>query len=195
MGISLDAVSRMIRSLWPHKAHGMAEASRILGQLDDMLAPVSPLSRQGMFSDLQVVLRCFGDVAIRRVMEYRLDTLAGYGGVTPSLTETVHMAELMHDVHDEEAALVQAFRAWGIEIATPYLDSAYVCAVLKLDPRVRYCIDKQTKWLPQADTRAAPWESLRAPQALGRIQTTSYSTGCVTAYYATWCRIWSARPG
>lgn len=149
MGISLDAVSRMIRSLWPHKAHGMAEASRILGQLDDMLAPVSPLSRQGMFSDLQVVLRCFGDVAIRRVMEYRLDTLAGYGGVTPSLTETVHMAELMHDVHDEEAALVQAFRAWGIEIATPYLDSAYVCAVLKLDPRVRYCIDKQTKWLPK----------------------------------------------
>jgi asparagine synthetase B (glutamine-hydrolysing) len=147
-GFALDLSSRLLARVWPNKAYGMKETSRLLSEFRDPLSPNFPLNLRGMMTDLDVVLKCFDRYAIRDVMEYRLQAFEAYTSST-SLAERVHLNGYTHDVHDEENAIVQFFRAYGLELVDPYLDSDFIQWSFAFEPRIRYYAQGRTKWLPK----------------------------------------------
>ncbi|HLF25335.1 MAG TPA: asparagine synthase-related protein [Anaerolineae bacterium] len=146
--LALAAMERLLRRRLPNKSHGMRDAARLLKHIHDPLSPYHPLNLRGMTSDLAVVLNSFGPDAIQRVMAYRLEVFETYTH-SDSVTERVHLNGLTHDVHDEESAVLQFFRAYGLEMVTPYLDRDFIRATLAFEPRIRYVQGGQAKWLPK----------------------------------------------
>ena len=56
---------------------------------------------------------------------------------------------LIHNVFDEESVLTQVFRAYGLEIVTPFLVSEFVKATFAFNPNIRYYAQEGEKWLPK----------------------------------------------
>lgn len=90
-----------------------------------------------------------GMAAISRAFEYRIAELEILSNAR-HIPERVHLLALAHAVHNDEGDLAQLFRAFGLEIVTPYLDSDYVRLVFAFDPRIRYYANGRFKWLPKA---------------------------------------------
>jgi asparagine synthetase B (glutamine-hydrolysing) len=145
---ALSHLGQALKRLWPNKAYGMREAAYILSSLNDPLSPHHPMHRQSMFSNLDRAQMCLGAETIRDALAYRLSTFRTYSSA-PSILEGMHLIELTHDVHDEEAVTLQAFRAYDLEIVAPYLDSEFVQAVLAFEPHVRFYAQGRPKWLPK----------------------------------------------
>jgi asparagine synthetase B (glutamine-hydrolysing) len=99
-----------------------------------------------MFTNLARVQGCFPAQVIADALAYRLEVFGAYSS-TPSVLEGMHLIELTHDVHDEEAALAQVYRAHDLEMVNPFLDSQFVRAALALAPQVRFYAQGRPKWL------------------------------------------------
>jgi asparagine synthetase B (glutamine-hydrolysing) len=145
---ALSFLGRSLKRVWPNKAYGMREAAHILRFLNDPLSPHFPLNRQSMFTDLEAVQKCFNPNTIRRAIEYRHALFDLYSS-RRSLLEGMHLIELTHDVHEEEAAHVLFFQTYGLEVVTPYLDSDFIRFTSAFEPHIRFYANGRTKWLPK----------------------------------------------
>ncbi len=144
----LGFLGQALRRIWPNKAYGMRETAHILDSLDDPLSPHHPLHQLGMFSNLEKVKSCLDAETIHRVLDYRLKLFGVYSS-SRSLLEGVHLIDLTHLIHNDEATMNQIFRAYDLEYVAPYLDSEFVRAVLAFEPQVRYYAQGRSKWLPK----------------------------------------------
>jgi hypothetical protein len=101
-----------------------------------------------MMTNLKMIHRCFDNQTIKEAMEYRLNTFETYTCST-NLAERVHLNGYTHDVHDEENAIVQFLRAYGLELVDAYLDSDFIRWSFAFDPRIRYYAQGRVKWFPK----------------------------------------------
>lgn len=147
-GYWLQLLGKALSGIWPNKAYGLRDISSLLISLEDRLSPCHPLHKHTAMSNLKLASQCFPAHTLRSTLEYRLNLLDRFTS-SQNLAEQVHLGALLKDVHDEEAAGLQAFRAHGIELIVPFLDSSFLQAALSLPPERRYYADGRSKWIPK----------------------------------------------
>lgn len=143
----LEAGGRWLRGSMPDKAHGMRVVAELLRRAKQPLHPQYPPNYGCTFSNLDVILRSFDSQTIAAAMSFRMDLCALYWP-TASITEQTHLVELLLDMEDEEAHIVQVFRSYDLDFVEPFMDSMFAAASLELDWRVRYYHRGIPKWLP-----------------------------------------------
>lgn len=139
---------QLLQNYFPNKAYGMLEVSQLLRYINDPLSPSHPVNAGGMMTDIIMVERWFEPSVIRASMEYNAEEFAKITSST-HLVERVHFNSVVHDVLDEEAALSQFFRLYGLELVDPYLDSDVIRLALRYSPKVRYFAYGKVKWIPK----------------------------------------------
>jgi asparagine synthetase B (glutamine-hydrolysing) len=145
----LEFLSRVVKGILPNKSIGLHETAFIIQSLKDPLSPYHPNSRDGLFTSLDRVQRCFGTEGIRKAIGYRVAEFEHYSS-SKNLVERTHFIALTEGVHHDEAVMAQVFRSNNLETVTPYLDSDFVRATLAFDPNIRYFSMNRSKWLPKA---------------------------------------------
>jgi asparagine synthetase B (glutamine-hydrolysing) len=145
----LDFLGRILENVLPNKAFGLRETAFIINSLKDPLSPHHPNSREGIFTNLERVNRCFGAETISKAINYRLTEFEAFSS-SQNIPERTHLIGLTQGVHNDESFLVQVFRSYDLEIVTPYIDSEFVRLTLAFDPKIRYFARGRQKWLPKA---------------------------------------------
>ena len=144
--LGLGLLGRLLKPVFPNKAFGMRQTSYHLRAIHDPLSPQHIINVWGMMTDLEIVQRCFPPEVLRKSMEYKRNELEKLTSST-DFVERVRFTTYSHDVHDEEAATVQFFRTYDLEVVSPYLDSDFLRLSLTLSPRIRYYAMGQAKWI------------------------------------------------
>jgi|GEM_PF-2067987 len=145
---SFSFLAKILENILPHKAYGLREAAFLLQAVKKPLSPHHPDSRESLFTNTERVQAAFDARAISDAIQYRRAEFELFSD-SQHIAERAHFMGLIHNVFDEESALTQVFRAYGLEIVTPFLDSEFVKATFAFDPNIRYYAQERQKWLPK----------------------------------------------
>lgn len=144
----LDMLGKSVSRILPNKAYGLRDTAFLLRSLKDPLSPYHPDFRESLFTNLERVLSCFSSEAISEAIKSRNAELEIYSN-SQNIPERSHFHGLQI-VYNEESVMTQIFRAYNLEVITPYMDSEFVRLALTIDPRIRYFAMGRAKWLPKA---------------------------------------------
>jgi asparagine synthetase B (glutamine-hydrolysing) len=119
----------------------LLKGSAILASADDPDAFVFPSNSIAVYIDLfsehNLIRRCFGDDLLRKALQYRRDLAAQYLG-TDHYLDKVHAIDLVTDAYEVSAQRQQLFLAHQREQLHPFLDDDILRAGFKFHPDVRY---------------------------------------------------------
>ena len=140
----LRLLDMMLSPVWQSKAYGARQVANLIPFLDNLDSHHHPMNAHAMYTDWQLVNRCFGSSAVCGALAYRRELETRYID-SPYLTEKVHTIGLLSDDYDTAALWQQLGLAYAIEIVFPFMDDAVLAATLGFDPRERYFFAGQTK--------------------------------------------------
>ncbi len=145
------ALARVGRFLEPltGKSQTLLKGAEILSRPNDPHLFVAPTNTIGVYSNLDIARRSFGDQALRRVLEYRRNLETQYLN-SINYTERVHIIDLLSDAYEVQIQSGQLFLAYNKEQIYPYLDDDVIRINLAFRPETRYLKGRRTKPLLKA---------------------------------------------
>lgn len=132
-----------MRPIDPHKAFITRRVMALLPYVNDMTARCFPCNDPGMFTDFELVHRCFGEQAIQQAFAYRQEIELKYLN-SPLLVEKRQVLGLLRTLN-VASFWHQLFLAYGTTLIHPYLDERIVKAIFAFDPGIRFYNGGRTK--------------------------------------------------
>jgi asparagine synthetase B (glutamine-hydrolysing) len=140
----LRMLGAMLSPVWQSKAYGARQLVNLVPYLNNFDSHHHPMNAQAMYTDWQLVNRCFGPSAVCEALAYRRELETRYID-SPCLIEKVHMTSLLSDDYDTATLWRQLGLAYRMEIIFPFMDDTVLAATLAFDPRERYFFAGRTK--------------------------------------------------
>ncbi|MCZ7547430.1 MAG: asparagine synthase C-terminal domain-containing protein [Anaerolineae bacterium] len=126
------------------KSYGARVAADTLSALRDIESPRHPMNALSLFTDWELVRRCFGSAAVRQALARRRELQIRYLD-SDFLLEQVHAMDLVTDAVDAAGAWRQIGLFYGNEVIFPYADEVLLRASFSFDPRQRFYLKGRTK--------------------------------------------------
>lgn len=163
----LQVLGEVLRLPLHNKAYGMRELASLLKHVNNQYSTQHPVISTGMMTNLDLLKKSFDPSILRSVLEYKLAEFEKIF-TSKNLMERIHIILMAHDSLDEEAAIGQFFRMYGLELVDPYLDTEFMRLAFRYSPEVRYYAHKMVKWIPkQLLQRRLGGESIHKPKLSG----------------------------
>jgi asparagine synthetase B (glutamine-hydrolysing) len=128
------------------RSQTLRKGAAILSARDDPALWVAPFNTVGVYSNLDIARRSFGDDAIGKVLEYRRNLEAQYLN-TADYIERVHVVELLSYTYEIQVQSCQLFLAYGREQVCPFMDDDVVRIAFAFPPEVRFIQGLRIKYL------------------------------------------------
>ncbi len=141
--LALAAAGRLLKP-FTGKGQTLLKGAEMLAHDYDSALFVAPINTIGVYADLDIVRRSFGDDTVRRVLEYRRDLETQYLN-SAHYTEKVHIVDLLSDAYEVQVQSSQLFLAQSREQIYPFLDDDILRASFTFPPEVRYIQGSRTK--------------------------------------------------
>ena len=141
--LALAVAGRLLRP-FTEKGQTLLKGAEILAHFKDPALFVAPINTIGVYTNLDIVRRSFGDDTVRRVLEYRRDLETQYLN-SAHYTEKVHMVDLLSDAYEVQVQSSQLFLAQDKEQIYPFLDDDIIRINLAFRPEIRYLKGLRTK--------------------------------------------------
>lgn len=133
-----------MRPVDPHRAFVLRSVIALLPYVDDITSPHFPCNSLGLYTDLELARRCFGEQAIRQAFASWREGEIRY--LNSSYLLEKDQAVGLVDIAAPVASLWhQLFLAYGIGLIHPYMDERIVKATHAFDPRIRFYHKGKTK--------------------------------------------------
>jgi asparagine synthetase B (glutamine-hydrolysing) len=140
--------SLLFGGIFPNKAFGMKDTAKKLRDIKKPFSPYHIRNRDSMMTNVDTALALFDSNAIRDVVAYRHETFKVLSNST-NLSEVLHIEDYALNAHDEENALAQFLRAYGLELVDAFNDSDFFRWSYSITPSIRYYAQDRFKWLPK----------------------------------------------
>jgi asparagine synthetase B (glutamine-hydrolysing) len=140
----LRLLGTVLDPVWQSKAYGARRAADVIPHLNDYDSIWHPMNVMSVYTDWEILPRCFDIQVIREALAYRRE-LEKQQFDSSSLIERVHALHLLTDTCDSIALWQQLGLAYGQEIVYPYLDDAVVTMSMAFDPQRRFFLSNRTK--------------------------------------------------
>ncbi|MGQ9626038.1 MAG: asparagine synthase-related protein [Anaerolineae bacterium] len=140
----LKLAAKLVAPILPSKAYGARQVAELLPHVNNPLSPHFPGNWEAVFTDLETVYRCFGDLVTQNALEYRRNLETQYLD-SAHFVEKIHVILLLGDTHDAIALISQTYLSQGEEVLFPYVDNDIIQATFALSPQIRFFSKGHTK--------------------------------------------------
>jgi asparagine synthetase B (glutamine-hydrolysing) len=141
--LALAGAGKLLNPL-TRKGQTLLKGAEILARLNDPHLFVAPANTIGVYSNLDIARRSFGDKALRQTFEYRRDLEAQYLD-SANYTERVHAIDLLSDAYEIQVQSSQLFLACNKEQIYPFMDDDIIRINFAFRPEKRYLRGLRTK--------------------------------------------------
>lgn len=132
-----------------------ADAIRLAEHVDDLSWPDHPVNRHDTFGDGKAVERCFGRNSLVEACQHRLADLDRQE-IAPDVLRRVNEIGLLGDTYDTCSLWSTLFRASGVRLLFPFLDTRVLRAAMQLSSSDRFPYRSPKRVIKQALCRYMP---------------------------------------
>lgn len=140
----LKFLGKTLAPIWQSKAYGARQMADLIPELDNLDSPHHPMNALAMYTDWQLLNRCFESHEIYEALAYRRALEERYLN-TSILMEKVQVLDMYSDVCDTTGLWYQLGLAYLEEIFFPYLDDVLLTTTFAITPHERYYFGDRTK--------------------------------------------------
>lgn len=133
----------------------LAATLRLSYQFEKYSCLNHPVNQVAVFTDLELVTRCFGRRAVGAAFAQRRELLEQYG-VSRDPMDRLHATGYLGEAIDSAGLWASLFARAGVDLLCPFLDSRMLRLALNLPASVRYPFRKPKELLKAALSRHVP---------------------------------------
>jgi hypothetical protein len=133
----LAPIELLMRRIDTYQAFLLRRVMALLPQINDAYSPEYPGNDYELYTDFDLVKRCFGQEAIKEVFRSWQETEVDYLS-SPSLIERSQLVSYLNTERIGASLGYQTFLAHNIRLIHPYHDERLVRAAFAFHPRIRF---------------------------------------------------------